>query len=145
MPSVHDGPRTTLFTPLPFQGNVTLPGLAGTSPEMAAALEHAPSGDCTGWGIPFRVEDVIVLRERAIAIEFPPVTAQWLVFMHTSDLRPVEPGPDGFFSPMRGQGSLGEHAADYVVLYAGRDGGAGANPAPAPDRRLSAALGRELL
>ncbi len=119
MIGVQDGPRTALFHPLTFQGNVALSDLAGAglSPEMAAALEHAPAGECTGWGIPFQVEDVIVLKERPIAIELPPVTAQWLVFMHTSDLRPFEPGPDGFFSPMRGQGQLGEHAADYVVLY----------------------------
>jgi hypothetical protein len=38
--------------------------------------------------------------------------------MHTSDVRQVEPGPGGFFSPMRGQGQLAEHAADYVILYA---------------------------
>jgi hypothetical protein len=37
--------------------------------------------------------------------------------MHTSDLRPVEPDRNGFFSPMRGEGQLGEHAADYVMLY----------------------------
>jgi hypothetical protein len=38
--------------------------------------------------------------------------------MHTSDLQQAVPHPSGFFSPMRGEGHLGEHAADYVLLYA---------------------------
>ena len=55
MPSVQDGPRSPLFAPLSLQGNVALSNLAdvGLSDEMTAALEHAPSGDCVAWGIPF--------------------------------------------------------------------------------------------
>ena len=131
MPQVQDGPRTTRFAPLPFQGNIALADLPGDgiSPQMAAALADAPTGECTGWGIPFRVGDVILLRGEPVYVEFPPAMAQWLVFMHTSDLRAVGPGPDGFYSPMRGQGQLGEHAADYVMLY--QDG----TEATAPIRR----------
>ena len=52
---------------------------------------------------------------------------------------------DGFISPMRGEGQLGEHAADYIILY--QDGTQAQDPDPAPvsARRLSAPLGRELL
>jgi hypothetical protein len=85
---------------------------------MSAALEHAPGGACVGWGIPFEIDDVVAITSQAVSVELSPVTAQWLVFMHASDLRPVEPGPDGFISPMRGEGQLAEHAADYVMLYA---------------------------
>ena len=50
MPSINDGPSSPLFTPLPFEGNVSLAKLAeaGISDEMAAALEHAPSGAYVG-------------------------------------------------------------------------------------------------
>jgi len=58
-----------------------------------------------------------VLVDQALTVELVPTVAQWFVFMHTSDLRPLEPNPSGFFSPMRGEGQLGEHAANYVMLY----------------------------
>jgi len=120
MPNVQDGPVSTLFTPLPLKGNVTLAELAdaGISAEMAAALEHAPTDLCTGWGIPFEIRNVVVITDKAVSIDLPPTVAPWLILMHTSDLRPNEPGPGGFISPMRGEGQLGEHAADYVILYA---------------------------
>jgi hypothetical protein len=120
MPSIQDGPASSLFVPLPLKGNVALARLAemGVSGDMAAALDHAPSGDCVAWGIPFQVGDVVLVAGESVAVDWTPRLAQWLVFMHTSDVRPVEPGPGGFFSPMRGEGQLAEHAADYVICYA---------------------------
>jgi hypothetical protein len=114
-----DGPASPLFSPLIFQGNVTLDELAdrGISEEMAAAVEHAPSGACICWGIPFQVDAPVMIVDQPVAIEIGPAQAQWLVFMHTSDLRQLQADPAGFFSPMRGQGQLAEHAADYVMLY----------------------------
>jgi len=119
MSNVQDGPRSSLFLPISLKANVPLSKLAdvGISDEMSAALEHAPSGDCVCWGIPFQVEDVAAITDQVVSIEFSPAVAQWLVFMHTSDLRRVDPGRGGFISPMRGEGQLGEHAADYVMLY----------------------------
>jgi hypothetical protein len=119
MPSVKDGPSSNLFAPLSLKGNVALSRLTdvGISDEMSAALEYAPSGDCVGWGIPFDIRDVVAIKDKVISVDLTPTVTQWLVFMHTSDLRQVEPGPDGFLSPMRGEGQLGEHAADYVMLY----------------------------
>jgi hypothetical protein len=118
--NVRDGPATSLFAPLPLKGNVTLAELAsvGLSDEMSAALEHAPRGECVAWGIPFEIGDVVALADRVVSIELNPTVARWFLFMHTSDLRHVEPGPGGFISPMRGEGQLNEHAADYVMLYA---------------------------
>lgn len=120
MSSVQDGPKSSLFVPLALKGNVPLSKLAdiGISDEMSAALEHAPNGACVAWGIPFEIGDVVTITNQVVSVELSPTTAQWLVFMHTSDLRPVEPGPSGFISPMRGEGQLAEHAADYVMLYA---------------------------
>jgi hypothetical protein len=119
MPSFKDGPSTDLFTALSFKGNVSLAGLAetGLSAQMSEAVEHAPSGACVGWGIPFEIGDVVVIQNSIVAIDLPPTVGQWLVFMHTSDHRQVQPTRDGFFAPMRGQGQLGERAADYVILY----------------------------
>ncbi|MCJ7700660.1 MAG: CehA/McbA family metallohydrolase [Anaerolineales bacterium] len=114
-----DGPRSSLFKAMSFKGNKACAKLkdAGLSKEMAAALDQAPRGESVSWGIPFEIEDVIVLREGPITIDLNPTMAKWFVFLHTSDLRPQAPGPQGFFSPMRGQGQLGEHAADYIILY----------------------------
>jgi hypothetical protein len=120
VPNIQDGPSTPLFAPLPLKGNVTLSDLAdvGISEEMAGALEHAPSGKCVAWGIPFEISDIVAISEQVVSVELSPTLAQWLVFMHTSDLCPMETGPDGFISPMRGEGQLAQHAADYVILYA---------------------------
>ncbi len=119
MPSTQDGPSSTLFAPLSFEGNVSLSELAGIgiSDEMSRALEYAPSGRCVAWGIPFEIGDVVGITNQVASIALGPTLAEWLVFMHTSDLRPSQPGAGGFFSPMRGEGRLAEHAADYVVLY----------------------------
>jgi hypothetical protein len=84
---------------------------------MTIAAEQAPVGDCVGWGIPFEIGDLIILSEQAISINISPTAARWLVFMHTSDLREVDPNPAGFYSPMRGEGQLAEHAANYVICY----------------------------
>jgi hypothetical protein len=119
MHTMKDGPSSPHFRIVPFKGNVTLSGLRdfGVSAEMAQAADHAPSGQCVGWGIPFEIGDVVAIRNRPVTIEFAPLVARWLVFMHTSDVRQVEPSPVGLFSPMRGEGQLAEHASDYVLLY----------------------------
>jgi hypothetical protein len=119
MPNVKDGPSSSHFTPVTLAGNVPLSGVTdvGISNEMKLVLEHAPSGPCVSWGISFEIGDVIAIHDQAVSVELNPTTAQWLVFMHTSDLRPSSPDPSGFISPMRGEGQLAEHAADYVILY----------------------------
>ena len=118
--NIQDGPATTRFRPIALAGGIALADLsaAGLSEPMAAALAHMPQGACVAWGIPFAVERPIVLSDRPVSLSLEPFRAGCLVFMHTSDIRPVEPGPGGFISPMRGQGQLGELAAEYVVVYA---------------------------
>ena len=115
----HDGPGSSLFVPLILRGNAPLTKLAdiGISAEMSLALKHMPGGDCVSWGIPFEIGDVVAITSQVVTVELSPTMAQWLVFMHTSDLRPVKPDPGRFISPMRGVGQLAEHAADYVMLY----------------------------
>ena len=121
MSTFRDGPSTDQFSALVLKGNRTWSDLAdvGLSEELLAAVEHAPRGQVVGWGIPFTVGDSIVaLAEDPVVVEWKPIRAEWLVFLHTSDLRAVEPGAGGFYSPMRGQGQLAEHAADYLIQYA---------------------------
>ena len=120
MQAVIDGPVSSHFAPMPFKGNATLSSLSdfGVSTEMAQAAEHAPGGECVCWGIPFEIEDVIVVHDHPQTVEIAPLAARWLIFMHTSDVSPLKPNPSGIFSPMRGEGQLAEHACDYVLLYA---------------------------
>ena len=120
MPPVIDGPASSLFSPLSLSGGAPLTGLAasGASAELIAAAQHAPTGWCVSWGIPFEINGAFVAGARPVSVAFAPTTARWLVFLHTSDIRPVAPGPGGIISPMRGRGQLGEHAADYVIGYA---------------------------
>jgi hypothetical protein len=116
----QDGPRSPHFTPLILQGNAVLPDLVDLqlSGEMAAAREQAPRGSGVSWGIPFEIGEVIALQDRPVSVTLEATTARWLVFLHTSDVRPPETNHHGFISPMHGQGRLGEHAADYVIQYA---------------------------
>ncbi len=116
----QDGPRSPHFTPLTLKGNIKLPDLAGIplSEGMSSAREQAPRGSGVSWGIPFEIGDVIVLQEQPVTVALEPIPARWLVFLHTSDIRPLDKNQHGFYSPMRGAGQLAEHAADYVICYA---------------------------
>jgi len=120
MSNDQDGPRSTLFSPVSIKGNAKLNNLSdyGVSDAMVDASEHAPRGDCVAWGIPFRVGDVILPVDDAVSVDIDGFKANWLVFMHTSDVRKVETDASGFYSHMRGQGQLAEHAANYMVRYA---------------------------
>ena len=119
MSYIEDGPSSAQFEVLAFKGNVALIDLdtSAASNEMAEALDYAPRGKCVSWGIPFQVEDVVAIADEPVTVNCTPTIARWFVFAHTSDQRPVETDANGLTSPMRGQGQLGEHAADYVLLY----------------------------
>ncbi|MGD0006825.1 MAG: CehA/McbA family metallohydrolase [Anaerolineaceae bacterium] len=121
MTAIIDGPASSLFFPLPLQGkgSASLDRLVdfGVSQPMAAALADAPRGAGVSWGIPFEIKEVIVIKDKPVSITVDPFTARWLVFLHTSDVRPLSPGPGGIISPMRGEGQLAERAADYILLY----------------------------
>ncbi|HEY3289871.1 MAG TPA: hypothetical protein VGK87_07080, partial [Anaerolineae bacterium] len=123
MPRYSDGPQSALFAPIGLQGVAGAP-LAGqlaaahVSSEMSQALEYAPDGDCICWGIPFDAGAPVVLAEQPSRVVFAPTLARQLIFMHTSDARPLPKNASGFIPATRGAGQLGEHAADYVIEYA---------------------------
>ncbi|MBC7314867.1 MAG: CehA/McbA family metallohydrolase [Chloroflexi bacterium] len=118
---VRDGPAHHNFRTLalegPWQGMEALKACEALSPELRSALEQAPTGACVSWGIPFDIEGFLPLYGEPATLRCAPTTARWLVFQHTSDIRPLKPNKYGFVSPTRGWGQLGELAARYTVLY----------------------------
>lgn len=114
-----DGPESPLFTPLPLGGNATFGELKkrGVSETMAAHVDHAPTGDCVCWGIPFAVERPVLLRDAPVSIDAACGPARWLVFLHTTDVEPFEYDEHGFVSSRGGAGRLNEPVADYVIRY----------------------------
>ena len=60
----------------------------------------------------------LLIKDAPVSVEVGPVKANWLVFLHTTDVEPLEWNPDGFVRPTSGHGRLGEHLADYVIGYA---------------------------
>lgn len=112
--TIEDGPRTDRFHPAPLRGNAAFEDL------KLEDVALAPRGACVSWAIPFQIGRPVVLKDVTVTEPRPRLKAEWLVFLHTSDVRTPERDEHGFIKPpMRGNGFLGEHAADYVVVYAG--------------------------
>ncbi|TFG66475.1 MAG: hypothetical protein E4H27_09905, partial [Anaerolineales bacterium] len=115
-----DGPASPNFAPVPLKGTISFPELihAPISENLKKALSYAPHQSLIAWGVPFTIDNAVLLTDESVYVKLDPLTTQWLVFLHTSDERPPVINKDGFISPMRGAGQLGEHAADYVICYA---------------------------
>ncbi len=120
MTTFRYGPPSPHFQTLTLDGGMPLSLLAsaGAPVEMIEAVADAPTGDAVCWGIPWEIEDVLLVRDKPATAKWRPRQARWLVVMHTMERILPQPGPGGFVSPMRGEGHLGAHAADYVFLYA---------------------------
>lgn len=118
MAEITDGPVSSRFTTLRLASSRPADGQqAGMSESMQAGWEHAPSGRCTAWGIPFDIGNMVVLRDQAVEVGLPPTRARWLVFLHTSDVRPLELDAAGLIPNSPGEGRLNELAATYVLCY----------------------------
>ena len=120
MPKLYDGPVSACFRPVWLQSGLCFEDLSsgmGISDGMAKAAEHAPRGQGSAWGIPFTINDIVLVKDAPVALLVEPFQAGWLVFLHTADPRPLKPGPGGIISPMPGAGHLNDHAADYVVVF----------------------------
>ena len=107
------------FAPVPLRGNTSLHGLANeeVSEALKRRLERATQGSLVSWGIPFEVGTVLFLKDKPVEERIGPLKAQWICFLHTSDVEPLEWNEQGFLSPTRGEGRLPEHVADYVIVY----------------------------
>ena len=89
------------------------------SEEMLKAIEFAPKGTGTAWGIPFNITSkVLHLKNEVVNIEVKPFSSKWLTFLHTSDQLPPVQKEDGFYErPFKGIGQLNEHIANYIIIY----------------------------
>ncbi len=118
--ALSDGPSSPDFAPVPLTGNIAFEDLAtaGLSESLAKAIPKAPRGSCVCRGIPFQIDRPVLLRGEVVTVTVPAVKAEWLVFQHTTDNSPLQRDEHGLIRPMAGQGRLGEHVADYVIVYA---------------------------
>ena len=92
MSSQKDGPASLLFTPIPVTSPTSFKRLAkhGISKAMTDAVAAAPTGQCVGWGIPFTIKNPLVARDVPASVKVSGLKAQWLVFLHTTDIEPLE-------------------------------------------------------
>ena len=62
---IQDGPASPNFSPVPLKGNTAFEelGRAGLSGAMTTALAEAPRGASVAWGIPFRIDRPILLKD----------------------------------------------------------------------------------
>lgn len=120
MPQTVDGPATPLFRAVPLSSGDTIASLreGKVSEEMRASLSSAPQGSCVCRGIPFDAERIAVAADAPVTVSLPRLSARWLVFLHTSDIVPLETNEHGFHSPMRGEGRLMELACTYRLRFA---------------------------
>jgi hypothetical protein len=120
-PVLYDGPASPLYEKILFNGNSAFSSLGNALSEtMAAAVDQAPVGEGTAWGIPFHIpESPILLKADSFGLQITPVRANYLVFLHTSDLINLK-DKDGkaYTLPFKGRGQLNEEVAEYIILYA---------------------------
>jgi hypothetical protein len=115
-----DGPASSLFSPLDLTGlPVPRTPLSTASALLKAALSNAPRGDCVFRGIPFHVIEPLIVGDDVVRLGLPALRTRWLVFLHCAAELPLVANADGLFSPMRGEGRLGERACTYRVMYEG--------------------------
>ena len=117
MPAYIDGPIHDGFETIDLGQFSSGDRKADLSTEMTEALEHAPTGECVCWGIPFLVGTTAVVSRGQVDIPFGPIKAKWLVFLHVTDKGETAPEADGFYRPMRGFGNLNQPAAQYRMSY----------------------------
>jgi hypothetical protein len=115
-----DGPFSNHFWPIPFDGDTTWEALelAPLTEELRAVLDQAPRDLAVGWGIPFEIHDPLLVADKPVQVALPGSRARWLVFLHTSDARPLPRNEHGLTAASRGVGMLGEVAARYVMGFA---------------------------
>ena len=118
---LHDGPKSPLFNTVAIRGNKKFSEITDSivSKRMADVVNYAPGGESTAWGIPFHVaEKIIFIKDTPVSVKVQHLQADWLVFMHTSDIIDMEQNQDGFYyTPFKGIGQLNEHTADYINIY----------------------------
>jgi len=118
---LYDGPQSPLFNTISINGNISVSNLTDSivSNRMTEAASAAPNGNGIAWGIPFTIgSKVLHLKNEVININVAPFSGKWLVFLHTSDQITLPQNDEGLYEkPFKGNGHLGEHIANYVIIY----------------------------
>ncbi len=116
-----DGPQSPLFSPVKLSKTIqpdTIGSVPGITPQMVEAAKEFPASDSVSWGIPFNYSGILPLAQESVSLPTVPFKSRWIIFLHTSDLRPMHIDEHGMLvPPMRGEGQLNEHAADYILIY----------------------------
>lgn len=128
MPVYKDGPATPLFKPVPLSGLYNFDRGRIERPDFSDYVKkqgkHAPTGSCVGMGLPLRFgpagkPNALLLKDEGAELTLArPLTFRYLVFAHTAEAPAQDWNEQGFLSPTRGEGGLGETIAEYVIVYA---------------------------
>src|SRR5512139_324651 len=97
---IQDGVSTPNFAPVALKGNITFEELsgAGVSEAMRTSIPQAPGGAGVSWGIPFRIDRPILLQSQEVTEQTKGLKAAWLVFLHTTDIKPPARDARGFIT-----------------------------------------------
>ena len=114
-----DGPATPAFHAVKITNAAPMASVMsdGDPEDLRAALDTAATGECVYRGLPFSVNGVVRVGTAPATLEFKPVSARWLVFLHAADRGSLPRDESGFISPMKGAGLLNEPAGTYTVQY----------------------------
>jgi len=94
-------------------------------------------------GHPFEIGNAVVISDRPLH-PLPAITTGWLVFLHTSDIRPSRPGPAASSRRCAGAASWASTPrTTWCAMRWHRD--ALGDTAPSSPRHVHARVGRELL
>ena len=120
MKTLNDGKQSPLFKSIPIKGNTNLEEILKIEmPDLIKGIvrNEMPNGSCVCWGIPFEVGDPLWIKKEPIEVSFSPVKAPWLVFLHTAFPQNRPLNSSGFYQASLGPKELGEHEADYGIVY----------------------------
>lgn len=84
---------------------------------MIENLQHTPEGTNICNGIPFTADTNLLFSNNSISVSIEEEKAAWIIFLHTTDQQELTYNEHGIISPMKGEGFLGETAAEYTVVY----------------------------
>lgn len=90
---------------------------AHMSGDLIEAFRTLPKGENYFWGIPFNIEDSIIISgDSCIRLSFTDKTKgyPYLVFLHTADIKDPPVDIDGFLRPMIGKPILGDLACEFT-------------------------------
>jgi len=136
MPTIANSQPSSEFIPINMKAVYNRNGAQLSVEELGdeslVDKDYALTGENVIRGIPFHLgepedNNLLFLRDDIVTLQFDePITAHYLVFIHTALPKRVPPNEDGITRPARGRILLGDKVADYELLYS--DGTAQSTP-----------------